>query len=358
MRWRAIFGEAARNLTSGASHAGVALAACVSIATALGVMDAHAVASIAESTNEFERQGGSTYVLTAPGEVDGRVCDRLSSVEGVKASGATFSRGATLEFAQMPGTLVPKLTATPGYTRVLQPNRGDAIPSGLHLAAGLAKTLGVGQGEALTTVEPQMLWTVGGVFENNGRSDQLQYVAVAVSGYGTRYDECWAVVNVAEDPHALLTMAWTPAAAASPIPPRTAQLNGSMGPPSQFREAYANRSTRWTPLLALALGATTGVFITRRRRLEFATALHIGVRRRDLAALGAVESAAVGIAILCGSAFLQLGLVRYAITDADVTLPARALSHSTATALGFVTGSCAQFILARERLAWLYAKWQ
>ena len=117
-----------------------------------------------------------------------------------------------------------------------------------------------------------------GVFDwpNDGRDTRFAYAfIVPVSASASTFDECWVKQWPADGQMENLLYATLVAGSGSSNAGVT-QVNKGFDAHYDARASYVNRSTRWMPWVGLAIGVLVGVFGVRRRRLEYAGALHSG----------------------------------------------------------------------------------
>lgn len=271
MRLSAVLSEVARNIRSGTTRAALLAAALAACVGGLMALDLSAIGTLQRTSLDFERSAAATRVLVAEGLIDGRDCDALAP-----ASGA-LRRGRPIVLDAVPADPVPTYLASPGLATVL--GLGTGLGRGVWLSREFAGMLGVGVGSVLTTSDGPM--RIAGVFEypQDGRDARLSLALVVPETPSARYDECWATEWPA-DPGLDDALRWTAAVslgAVGALP--VGQLNNSHGPAYDPHAAYSARVTRWTWLGAAALGAALGYGAVRRRRLEYASALHAGQPR-------------------------------------------------------------------------------
>ena len=117
--------------------------------------------------------------------------------------------------------------------------------------------------------------TVAGVYQwpNDGRDTRLSYAILApVAPDDGAFSECWARQwPLGGDLDGLLYATVTGGDQAG-----VTSLNKGFDAHYDPTERYRARLTRWTPLLALGIGLAIGALAVRRRRLEYAGALHSG----------------------------------------------------------------------------------
>ncbi|RCV55489.1 hypothetical protein [Marinitenerispora sediminis] len=299
MRWRSVLSEAVRNVASGTTRAAVFALALAVIGGGLAVADARSIVALERRAVEFVESGASVRTLNAEGMTDGRSCDRLGEVAGVRGAGALVPADPVVLEAMFANP-IPAYEVTPGLADVLRVRAVSA--EGVWLPADLARTLGVRAGETLATTAGPL--TVAGTYPypQDGRDGRLRHAVLVPRPAAGTFDECWAEVwPLSESADALVY------AAAAVRPGTTSnmtlgRLNNRFGASFDGVGEFTGRATRYgLPACALA-GLVLGFVAVRLRRLEYAGALHVGVSRRALLGSTVVETAAWSLAALALSA--------------------------------------------------------
>ena len=114
MRLRGVVDEAWRDIVSGTSHAFMLMLILAALVGGLSAADLFSIRSIAQQVDRYIASGASTYVIEFKGRISGEACERLSSVDGVLASGALRSRNDKVTSAVLPSAGIPSLDATTG----------------------------------------------------------------------------------------------------------------------------------------------------------------------------------------------------------------------------------------------------
>ena len=112
MRLRGVVDEAWRDIVSGTSHAFMLMLILAALVGGLSAADLFSIRSIAQQVDRYIASGASTYVIEFKGRISGEACERLSSVDGVLASGALRSRNDKVTSAVLPSAGIPSLDAT------------------------------------------------------------------------------------------------------------------------------------------------------------------------------------------------------------------------------------------------------
>ncbi|GAA4152076.1 hypothetical protein [Leifsonia shinshuensis] len=356
MRFTEVRREAARNIATGTSRA-VLLAALIAVVSGvLAGLDAIAMNGVITRADEFRERGASITILTVEDGIDGRLCDALASQHGVRAAGALKPEATPLSVAGVPGNPLPSFTASPGFSAMLPESSGRAA-SGLLLPRTVAETLGLRTGDPIHTADgPTRL---GGTFEypDDGRSRGLGYAAIAPTSPDTPFDQCW--MDAFPVSRATTELLYTTIAANSIVAdtaPKLSQHNTVLGVAIDPAEAYRTRTAVAFSAAGLILGSFAGFVAVWARRLEIASALHSGVRKRDQAATLLLEtlawSTAGAVTTIPVIAVLTSGLA--AADHLPVVLTAS--STPVLTVSGAVLGALVAALAIREQRLFSYFK--
>lgn len=355
MRWASVVREAWRNVTSGTARSGLIAAVLVVLAVMLQLADLLTVQSLVERVREFRAAGADILVYTSTGRVDGTRCELLAQQPNVLAVGAV-RRGVDRFAAALPASSIPAFDVTPGFPAVLGAD-GDRRP-GVVVSRELADTLSLGQGDALQLLDGKATVAAVYAYPEDGRTTGYGYALLMPGADRQPFDACW----VREWPRTemteqLLRGVGTAAAVPDDAPaPELTQLNSSLGRSLDAAASFQGRATRLAPLVALLVAGAACFGITRMRRLELASARHLGVRA-SAQVLGVVlESVAwalpVGLAGLLTAAWVaadgRVGAV-------PVVLGLGALAP-IATVIGGTLGAAAAAATIRERNLLRYLK--
>lgn len=331
MRWSAIGSEAWRNVVTGAARAGLLAVVTAVLLTLVVGSDALAVVGARAAHAEFRASGGAIWSLTAAGGIDARRCEALTAFPAIGAAGA-MREASSVRLAALPQASLPVHEVSVGMAAVL--GASDATAGGVWLAEGVAEDLGLAPGQqvALTAGEPMR---VAATFRlpDGATTSTLAYAALApaapvgsssavgLSSAVGSFDACWIDLLTYDEPTlGLLNLAVT----ATPKGGSTsvAQLSSRLGRSFDLNQRLAERPTRHLALAAPVLAALVAVAGIRSRRLELASALHVGVRRRDLAAQSGLETAVwAGAAVVIAAAALLAVLAADAAGRAVVVSP-------------------------------------
>jgi hypothetical protein len=338
--------EAWRNLTSGTTRAVLWAFVLAAVLGLLGWADAGQVAGVVHESVAYIQGGGSTWILEAPGRIDGATCDRLGAATSVHGSGALRQRPQVLRLISLPSAPLQEYDATPGWAALL----GAPAASGVLLPNPIAAQLGVAAGDQVATADGDT--PLGGTYAypEDGRRTGLGYAAVTPVPAMGAFDECWIRVwPVDLATIGLVRMALIAGAEGPDQPsPKLSQLNSSLASEFAAAERFRDRPTRLAPLVALGAGLLVGFGSLLTRRLELASALHCGVGRGPLLWQVAQEGAAwiFGAAILAAPAVV---LTAYGAAADTARIAVLGLRSVLAGACGALLGVLASVMWIRER---------
>lgn len=379
---RAIWREACRNLLTGTSRTvalTLVLAACMIGAITVDWLQ---IRNLESNAVAWVSAGASTYVITAPGHIDGQTCSRLQAVDGVPAAGAFRSVDTRTVLAAFPSTGVPTYQTTPNAVTVF-----DIASNGLHAdgASSSARGLGDGMGIVLSREAADLIGadagdrlaladgrqtTVTAVYDypDDGRASGYGYAALEPVPENGMFDSCMvAAWPIPDDLDALLRYTVgdaEPSAAADvnesdssqSVDATISQLNATLGTVPPSASSFRHRSTGMafivvTVVALLAAGASAWS-----RRVELASALHAGYRRIALITQLTMETTA----ICCAGMMLSLPLAAYAVTASqtgDRLAMAVALARIVvAVDAGALVGTMLVAAGVRERLLFRFFK--
>ena len=288
MRLASVASEAWRNVTSGTAQA-LQLAVLLGALTAAVVgVDLASIAAISARAVAFHDVGSDILVIEAPGLISSRACDSLNGTPGVIA-GALRPATQNLVARALPSSSIPTFEITAGLTPVLLD--GAAAPPGLLASASLAKALGLSAGGTLESRTG--VATVAAVYDypDDGRRADFEFAVMLPVVSDGRFDECWARSRASSDDLApLLLSTVIPQAGGQTDPPKIAQLNGSLGQRFDGAAQFADRPTRYLPVMGALLAFIIFFVATRLRRVELAAARHSGVAPHEQWGTVALES--------------------------------------------------------------------
>ena len=348
MRLGSVLSEALRNIGSGVSRAFAMFLAVLLSGTLLGGYEAMTVIDL--ESQAVQRINAYVDVnAIVGGTVDGTACDRLSDAgDGMTGTLAGAMRaGKQVVPLATPGKDISSYDVTPGMIRLIAGN-AKADVSGVWVPRDVAKDFGLAVGSALQTREGTT--RVAGVFDwpNDGRDTRFAYAfIVPVSASASTFDECWVKQWPVDGQTENLLYATLVAGSGSSNAGVT-QVNKGFDAHYDARASYVNRSTRWMPWVGLAIGVLVGVFGVRRRRLEYAGALHSGQSKgAQLLGIGVETGVWAGLATFASCALLLAYAVRMSRSD-WVAVLAAAVRTPLAVFAGVMVASLFAGLLIRE----------
>ena len=259
MRLGSIISETLRNIASGTAHALAMFLAVLFAGTLLGGYEAMSVMRL-ETEAAVRIRAFADVKTVVGGNVDGLACDRLSDhgnpsfISGAMRSGPQVVRLITAEDPQE----VPD-------------------PSGVWVSSDVSHDFGLVKGSRMQTNHGTV--TVAGVFDwpNDGRDMRFAYAMIApAASSGGVFQECWAKQWPQSDQMDELLLSTATKNPKSEMRPGVTALNKGFDAHYDAQKGYLTRVTRWMPYLGLAVGLLLGGISVRRRRLEYAGALHSG----------------------------------------------------------------------------------
>ena len=379
---RAIWREACRNLLTGTSRTvalTLVLAACMIGAITVDWLQ---IRNLESNAAAWVSAGASTYVITAPGHIDGQTCSRLQAVDGVLAAGAFRSVDTRTVLAAFPSTGVPTYQTTPNAVTVFDiasnglraagassSARGLGDGMGIVLSREAADLIGADAGDRLALADGRQT-TVTAVYDypDDGRASGYGYAALEPVPENGMFDSCMvAAWPIPDDLDALLRYTVgdvEPSAAADvnesdssqSVDATISQLNATLGTVPPSASSFRHRLTGMafivvTVVALLAAGASAWS-----RRVELASALHAGYRRIALITQLTMETTA----ICCAGMMLSLPLAAYAVTASqtgDRLAMAVALARIVvAVDAGALAGTMLVAAGVRERLLFRFFK--
>ncbi len=260
--------------------------------SSLVALDVGVMSQVLAHAEQFRQAGASITILTAHDSIDGRACDALSAQDGVRAAGALSERDAPLIVSTIPQNPLSFFTSTPGFATMLPGSTGQQH-AGALLSVEVADTLGLSIGDSLHTADG--VTAVGGLYSypDDGRPRGMGYALIAPEPAERTFDQCW--IDAYPATQATIDMLYTTISAESSLSdsgPTIAQHNQSLGIATTPSAAFKHRMTVIFPGVGFLLGVLIGSIATWARRLELASGLHAGARRRDQASILLLETLA------------------------------------------------------------------
>jgi hypothetical protein len=288
MRTASILQEAWRNVSLGASRTLLIAIGTIVVVGLLSAFEGISVASVIRQAADFRNSGASTIVLRDPGAIDGAACDALDHVSGVVASGAQRQRSETFQPLVLPNQGISFYDVTPGMEKLLNSSPRPRAIRGLLIEHGLATALHVVPGRTIVTESGATIVSGIYTYPDDGRNPELQYAALIVDPPSGSYDECWAKFWPVDEDYAGLMQ--TVVQGTDSANSDFSQLNSSLGSQFDGTALFESRLSRFAALIAFFAEFTICFIIGRSRRLEYASARHVGVSKAQLAIQVALEN--------------------------------------------------------------------
>ena len=316
---------------------------------ALICSDAVSIAKHIRSANDFRAAGATTYYVTADDRIDPATCENLRSAEGVSAAGALRAPSDRVTVATLPGSPIPLHEVSPGFAGVLAAESGE--PRGVLVSRELSETLGTAPGDAVPSSHGEL--RIAAVFDypSDGRRPGFAYSVLAVSNTPLAFDECWITVwpQLTNLRSLLLSTVLPGADGVSAKQPQISQLNPTLGGSFAGDTAFLSRITRANPAVSALIGLSLGFLSVRIRRLHIASALHAGVRRRDVVAIHTLEASAWSLAACVIAVGIALGATRLVPEIDQRAILASLIAIPLAGLAGVLVGAAVSTLLAREK---------
>ena len=220
----------------------------------LSAADLFSIRSIAQQVDRYIASGASTYVIEFKGGISGEACERLSSVDGVLASGALRSKNDKVTSAVLPSAGIPSLDATTGALGVFASStRSDGATltvrdyDGIWLSSQAARSVHARAGDRLALRAGGKV-RVAGVFQypDDGRSTSYDYVALSqVPAAADDFDQClvkaWPVPDAMQSLLQSTVSSWPSDASQQPT---ISQLNSTPRHAARCRQDIPGEAKR------------------------------------------------------------------------------------------------------------------
>ncbi|KFI60949.1 hypothetical protein [Bifidobacterium cuniculi] len=339
MRLRSILSEAMRNIGTGTAHALLLFVLVALSGTLLGGYEAATVT--AQEREALTRvQAYADVDTVVGGTVDGAACDALAQDDAAFGQSGALRAGDEVALASTPGKVLQTYEVTPGMLALVAAGTSSGAEqvdaSGVWVPQDVANDFGLVPGASVMTDHGAM--DVAGVYEwpNDGRDTRFAYTfLVPQSTTDGTYHECWAKQWPHAEANSQLLYA-TLVAGQGQTQAGIMAINKGFDSHYDAAASYVQRVTRWMPWLGLVLGVAIGVLAVRRRRLEYAGALHSGQSKgAQLCAIAIEAFVWAGLGALCACALIVSLTQRTAPVDAWAVC-ATALRTPLAVAAGSV----------------------
>lgn len=274
MRW--VLGEALRNVVSGTSRllgGALLLAAVVGMLVAWEVIGTDQLLVRADA---FRSSGATGLTITAAGSIDATACDSLGSADGVQAAGAVRREQSDLVPATLPRGPVATYGVSLGLIDVLDIAQDDPTGAGVVLSRDVADRLGLGTGDPLLTAQGTTRVSAVYAWPDDGRRSGFASAALVPTVETTGFDECWVAASpVPANLAPLLRTAVVPDPTGATVVTQ-GRLNSTFGESLDGSRLFAERATRAAVWGAMLAGAAIGFAAVRARKVELASARHVG----------------------------------------------------------------------------------
>lgn len=361
MKFRSLLSEAMRNISCGTAGAAALMLAVLFGGTLLGGWEAWSVIELeGEAESRIAANADVKTVLGSP--IDGVACDRLSrgaGDSGLSQSGA-MRAGQQVTPLSTPGRDIASYEVTAGMLGLLVAGDANATvdASGVWVSNDVAQDFGLVQGSRFET--DCGIVRVAGVFDwpNDGRDTRFTYAIITpVSASGGTFEECWAKQWPASDQLDMLLYSTVISdGGSSQSMAGVTQLNKGFDSHYDAQSSYALRMTRWMPFVGVGIGLLIGVVAVRRRRLEYAGALHVG-QTKGAQLLGIMMETLVwnGGGLICSTALLTALAMRWSPGSPELVLLA-AVRTPLAIFAAVMLASLATGLTIRESQLFRYFK--
>lgn len=354
MKASSLLREVSRNVVSGTSRFAVLATLLTAVLTGLTIADATIMRQAIDSAAAFRQSGGSTYILSAPGEIDATACDALGRLPNVSAAGAIRDTGAKLAISALPDAPAPSFVISAGFAAVIGADTRHR--AGLIVSDELATALDVHPGDEISTRAGATRFAATYSYPTDGRRPGLGYAVLSATVDRAAFDECWVSVwPQITNARAILFTTLQAKQRDSEDQATVAQLNSTHGTEFRGADLFLHRITRYALPAAISIALLLGFAAVRRRKLQIASGLHAGVPRGSMVAIHALESLAwsAPAAVFC----LGIGVVMAQQIPAEDRLAAiRGLAPIAISALFAPIGAAIATALTSERSLFRYFK--
>lgn len=355
MRLRSILSEALRNIASGTTRAGTFALILLILGAGLLAADIAETRSLIAEAGHYQGVGASTVTLTAPDRVDGQRCESLNGLPGVQGAGAMKPSALPLSLAALPGAPMAQFEVTRSFSDVL--GMSAVSSPGILISEEVSTAVQRSRGDDLPLDGATA--RIQGVFAypTDGRRPGMGWAALVPSTARERFDECW-VRQWPEDPllRTHLLQVVMPGTASDGEEAVIAQLNATLGTRFTGAERFEQRLLRLVPVSLYLSALLLGMVSVRLRRLELASNLHAGARRRDIQTQIIWETVAWSGPAAIG-AFGAAVLMAAPVGQADrLALIAEGGNGAVAVLAGCIAGAWTMAATIRQRHFFTYFK--
>jgi len=353
MRWSTIWSEVWRNIATGTCLAGLLALGMAIMGAVVTAADTMTIDTILIQVREFRASGGDILKVAAEGQIDPLACDGISQSSTVEASGA-FSPAAAMTVLAMPLTPLNAYSATPGFSAVL--GIEDRFGAGVWMDEALANRIGIVPGEQMDTVNGPMRLAGTYRWPEDGRDARLGFSVVIPDASSRVFDECWMKEwPIAEGNEGLLrsTALVTPEELVElPILP----VNLASGSSLDAHVLFEGRTTRYAGIVTYTVSALIGFISIRRRRLEYADALHTGQSRFAQMTVALIETLVWAVAGTGAGLAFVASLIRFVHISESPPVLLLQIRVLILSVLGALSGAAVGLMSIRRNSIYRYFK--
>lgn len=357
MRVAALLREAWLGTISGASRAPILFLLYLVIAGCLISAEVAIVKQHIDLADQYQHSGATITTIELHEAIDGDACDALKSVPQIRASGAIRNEESELQLVALPGAPVPKYDVSSGLAGVLGVTQ--LFGEGVLVSHDIAESLGVRDGSTLMTDAGDMKIAARYAYPNDGRRTGFGYAVLSPTPNGHAFDECWVDAwPQIENVRSLLLSVVLPQVVDEPsrINPVITTLNQQLGASFSGSTAFAERVSRFAPHVMALVSVALGSVAFWMRRLSLASALHNGMKRRDLVTLGVWETLIWCVPATVLSMCIAIGSTSQLVTADMMPLVQSSFVIPLIGLVGCVSGATITLVAVRERSFFRYFK--
>ena len=362
MRLRGVVDEAWRDIVSGTSHAFMLMLILAALVGGLSAADLFSIRSIAQQVDRYIASGASTYVIEFKGRISGEACERLSSVDGVLASGALRSKNDKVTSAVLPSASIPSLDATTGALDVFASSTRSGTVTlstrdydGIWLSSQAAQSVNASAGSQLALHAGGSV-RIAGVFQYPDDYVALSQVPAAADDFDQCLVKAWPVPDAMQSLLQSTVSSWPSDASQQPT---ISQLNSTQGTQLDAVKTFRGRQSALAPVVMFVAALFAGYAAVRARRLELASAMHCGEPKIALWLQMLLET----LMWCCSAIIVTTPLTVWALTHMETgviispTTLVGILARIPAAALvGVLAGASMAMLITRERDLFRYFK--
>lgn len=346
--------ESWRNIRTGSNRRAWGLLILAPVLLALITLELVSLVGIESSSREYFESGASTYLLDAPGGVNGAACDRLRDVPGIAQAGAIRETSDPVIATKLLEAPIAKSEVTSGFSRLL--TGSEESVGGIIASDDVTEALGGTR--SYTIVSEYSPVRVDRTFSlpPGGAGSGLGWSLLQVADAASVFDQCWITTRPpSRQLTDLLHLAETfigPVAEGDgdPLSPEIIQTYTELGAHYTGIDDFRHRPSRWFPLVAFLAGVGVAWLVTRVRMLELSAYLHDGWGRTEVALLLMLDSAGWSGPLALVAAVLGSIVAAGVSAPGDILINALSVSALAACAfLGTIAGAGASAWQVHER---------